>query len=141
MRPIMKEEYEKVHQALENFKELNRFIGTEFIKSFFNTTDRLRQHPLFWYLHENDNAEKLCKNLIILEKECSKFDRVLKKIHEQDRTLFYSYISEVDIIAYYYSKSPSGYQIEYEPIISEKGTKVDIKITINKKLTSSLFNL
>ena len=84
-------------------------------------------------MYEDGNAEKLCKNLNILEKECSKFDRVIKKIHERDRTLFYSYISEVDVIAYYYSKSSDNYQVEYEPAISEKGTKVDAKITINKK--------
>jgi len=133
MRPIMKEEYDKVQQALGTFQDLNKFIDETLIKSFFNTTDRLKQHPLFWYLYKDGNAEKLCNNLKILEKGCNKFDKVIKKIHENDHTLFYSYISEVDVIAYYCSKASHNYQVEFEPTIPEKGTKVDAKITINKK--------
>ena len=133
MRPIMDEECKKVEDALEMYPDLKRYFNNETQKEFFNQKDRLKQNPLFFYLLRNGNAEKLVGNLKILEEKCDKFHSILKKIHERDYEVFHSYISEIDILSYYYSKASDDFQIEYEPEIKEKGSKIDAKITVKDK--------
>lgn len=133
MRPITDNEFKKVEAALETYPDLKKYIDGNLIKFFFNTPERLKQHPLFWYLLRDGNAEKLSNNLKILESNCNKFKRILNKIHDKDNTGFHSSMSEVDVLSYYYSKVSDDFQVEYEPDIKEKGTKVDANITTNNK--------
>jgi len=133
MRPITKEEFKKVETALETYPDLKKYIDGNLIKFFFKTSERLMQHPLFWYLLRDGNAGRLFHNLKILEKNCNKFKRVLNKIHDKDNIGFLSSISEIDVLSYYYSKVSDDFQVEYEPDIKEKGTKVDAKITTKNK--------
>lgn len=128
----MEEEYKKVRQGLDIFPNLKNYIEKGLLDSFFTTLERAQQHPLFWFLLKNGNAEKLSFNLIILEKKCEKFQTILNKIHERDPVQFDSNMTEVDVASFYYSRSSPTYIVEFEPAIPEKGTKVDLKITINK---------
>jgi len=137
MRPIQKDEYTSVQNNLDLNSDLVRWIPQQLRDSFFIIKERKHQHPLFWSLLNPTKAGRLTRNLLVLEKYCDRFKRVLDKIIK-DQENFYSGITEIEVMSYYYNK---GLTVSYEPDVKAKTTKVDFKITNKYEYFFEIFDM
>jgi len=137
MRPIQKDEYSSVQKNLDSNPDLKRWIPQQLKNSFFIIKERKHQHPLFWLLWDSTRAEQLTRNLLIIEKHCDRFKRVLDKIIK-DQENFYSGVTEIEVMSHYYNK---GLNVAYEPNAKEKTTKVDFKITNSDEYFFEIFDM
>jgi len=129
MMEIRKEEYDTVDRHLTLYPSISKYYDNEkILKQIFSTKMRYKQHPLFWHLLDYKNAEKLSKNLHILNQKCNKFKRILKKLYQTDMFNFKSTITEIDVLSYFFKKASKDFIIEYEPQIKGKSELPDAKI-------------
>lgn len=87
-------------------------------------------HPILFLLFDKEESSELADKLKILESKCDKFKRIIKKLKsDKDFNNFYSTLTEIDVISYYY-KYYDKLLLEYEPSV-KGGKKLDFKMNIN----------
>jgi len=114
---------------IESNQILLELFGRDWIYSLFEVKNSDRQHPIFWHIVDNNKCQKLVAQLTIINENCKKIYTLVKKLKTEINN-FYSFISEIEVLSYYYSKLSDKYEIEYEPDVYEKGKKSDIRINV-----------
>ncbi len=142
IKDIQPEEIETVKKNLESFPSLKEIFKKDFIDSLLKIEGRLKKHQLFWILSDLSKTAKLSNNLSILKSKLASFQTIVNKlVNDKDRDNFYSAISEMEVLSYFYSSFPAN-SIEYEPPIQNKTGKPDLKLTVNsEEYYIEIFNL
>jgi len=129
MVEIPHEYYELAKVHIESNPILVELFGKDWIYSLFDINDKDKQHPLFWYIVDIIKCQKLVSQLKIIRGNCKKINTLVKKL-KTETINFYSFISEIEVLSYYYRKLSDKYEMEYEPDVPEKGKKSDIRINV-----------
>ena len=131
MRNVLPEEIERAQKNISIFADMKDYMEEDWLNSHLQVEERYKKHPIFWILIDSSACSKLSNNLTISNSCCSKIQRIVNKLKsDKDRFNFHSLLTEIDVIAHYYSRYNAG-NIEYEPEIQEKNKKVDAKLVIN----------
>lgn len=134
MNKVRPEEINGIKRNLELYSNLKTIFDNDWLNSHLVIEERHNKHPLFWVLLD-ERCQKLAKNLNVLHQKCPKFTRIINKLKGDRNVLnFHSILTEVDVMAHYYSVSNGSYGVEYEPNVEEKGKKIDGKISVGNEV-------
>ena len=133
IKDIQPEEIETVKKNLDSFPNLKEIFEKDFLDSLLKIEGRLRKHQSFWILSDLSKTAKLSNNLAILKSKFPSFWALMNRlVNNNDRDNFYSAISEIEVLSYFYSSFPAS-SLEYEPSIQGKTGKPDLKLAINEE--------
>jgi hypothetical protein len=127
------EEIVRVQKALESFPIIAKSLGADWTKNnLLNKQERANKHAIFWILLDDTKRQKMANWLSTLKPILPepKFNKIINSLKEKkNEKEFYSFIPEVEVLAYYANKANEGIAIEYEPKIPGKNNVGDIKLT------------
>lgn len=134
MRNVLNNETIEAKNNISEFSNLKAYLGEDWLNSQIQIESRAKMHPIFWILIDYNKCKKLSNNLDVLNNLCEKFPRIIRKIKfDRDRFNFYSLLTEIEVLAYYYRKSNEKYIVDYEPLIDDQNTIPDGKLIINEQ--------
>lgn len=100
------------------------------LDSVFNQKKIGNKHPVLYYLNDKNRKKFLFHHLQIINHNCNKFKRIIRKIlDDNDFYNFHSLLTEIEIMSYYYQKL-GNQAVEYEPL-GKKGPDIKLKIKHN----------
>ena len=142
IKNILSEEIEVIRKNIDTFPNIKDIFSEDFINNLLKIEERLKKHSLFWILLDLQKTSKLSNNLGILRLKFSSFSSLLNRLLDDiDKDNFYSVLTEIEILSYFYDKFSSE-NLEYEPSIEGKTGKPDLKLNLNgEEYYMEIFNL
>jgi hypothetical protein len=128
-------EIRRVKESLESTPIIVEALGNHWIiNNLLNKEERTKKHTIFWLLLDDTKRQKMANWLSVLKSSLPepKFNKIINSLREKrSEKEFYSFIPEVEVLAYYGNKGNEGIEVEYEPNIPGKTNIGDIKLTLN----------
>ena len=125
-------EIEIVRKRLETDSIFSKFFGEEWIKeNFLNQEERSKKHMMFWVVLEEIKYQKMEDWLSTLKRTLpeTKFVKIVNTLKEKrGKNKFYSFIPEIEVLAYYLKQENDNFKVEFEPKIPGKTKVGDIKL-------------
>lgn len=116
-----------INKNINRSRDIVSFFGENWLNKQIYTEEK-DYHPIIVVLSDLDLINKLVDDLKVLYTKCKKFPRIIKKL-KKDKANFFSNLSEVDVVSYYYQKyDPEN--LEYEPSV-EGGKNLDLLLKKN----------
>lgn len=117
-----------VENNLDDLNQFKSYFGKKWFHKEMNTDNG--HHPILFLLFDKKTASDLIDKLKILESRCDKFRSIIRKLkYDRDFNNFYSTLTEIDVISYYYQGYNSNL-LEYEPPV-QSGKKLDLRMSID----------
>ena len=134
---VSSQEIERVEANVKRSPVLYEVFGKDWIYNDLLTKQkRFQKHALFWLLLDENKSKKLEDWLRILKSTLlnSKFFKVINSfMKKRGKIAFYSYLSEIEVLAYYKNQENNGFLVEFEPHVPGKPKVGDIKLNFNSK--------
>jgi hypothetical protein len=129
------EEIERVRSNLQLTPTLSEVLGEDWINNnLLNKEERLKKHALFWLILDENKCKIIDSWLQILKPSLpqSKFVGVVNDLkRKREEIEFYSYLSEIEVLAFYKKSESANFSVEFEPRVPGTTKWGDIKLTID----------
>jgi hypothetical protein len=123
MTTLPLEYIKRINENIGKSKDIISFFGKDWLNEQIYTEEK-EYHHILVILAKIKELNKLTNNLKVLKNNCPKYPRIIRKL-KSDNANFFSNLSEVDIVSYYY-RNHNKENLEYEPSV-EGGKNFDVK--------------
>jgi len=125
---LSNEKLKIIKDNLNNLPQFKSYFSEKWLDKQLNLDEI--HHPLFVILSDKNSSSKLVNNLKILKSNCYRYKRIIKKLKaDKNHNNFFSTLTEIDVISYYYQQNNDQISLEYEPSVPG-GKKLDLKMNI-----------